>query len=644
MICLVFALPACAAEPEPTPTSTPTLEPTDTPTPTSTPTLTPTPEPTATLTLTPTPAPLSSSDIFNSISPSVAFVETETSQGSGILLDDGMVLTNAHVVWPYERVRILFADGSEFRDVPVANWDLLSDLAVLGPIDTEIPPIQFSEKEDLEVGSEVFLLGYPGEVDEYPQPTITRGLVSRVREWDPVGITFFQTDASIGSGQSGGLMSTDYGEIIGISTFTFGDAGFGLIASGTDILPLIDGLVSGDDTAGMFHRRLPTTGGERQHSGISVNNRWDAEIYMIDEPMETAVEISVEGGRNDMEISVIDVLGYIILNADETMEGKESVEFITAYKGPYFIAMRQHSYVNIDPITLESNVDLYPITDLDDGRGLLRAADITGNIDYPGDLDYYNLILKEGDKVNIVAQSISVDPVLVVGRVGAADAQFLFDDDTGGGVFGIDAEMSFIAPDSGTYHVVVGDAVGNSTGGYLLDVRDVYEGAPTPMVPPPTPQPIMSDFGPMAIFYGQAADLSFLYPLDWSPGGVNKTWWDTLCANATACLGSEEGLIVVAEESLAGAPISTLEEYVDLYLNIFNDVDIDVTSQETFETDSGLTGTVLTFNLFDLLHAKRFMVQQDDIVFNMTYAGDPNTAAELWPLADFSFASLEEFD
>ncbi|MCI0395184.1 MAG: serine protease, partial [Chloroflexi bacterium] len=159
---------ACSLQAEPTPTAIPT------PRPTSTPSRTPTPAPTATPTETPTPAPLSSIEIFDLVSPSVAFVETPIGFGSGILLADGYVLTNAHVVWPYNQVRLVFADGSEHLDVPVVNWDWIADLAVLGPIETAVAPQALVNGEELVIGSEVYLIGYPGEVDEFPEPTITR--------------------------------------------------------------------------------------------------------------------------------------------------------------------------------------------------------------------------------------------------------------------------------------------------------------------------------------------------------------------------------------------------------------------------------------------------------------------------------------
>jgi S1-C subfamily serine protease len=117
-------------------------------------------------------------------------------------------VTNAHVVWPYTTVRVVAVGGHEYDEVPVLGWDLVADLAVLGPLEwLEAAPLALTDGEALVVGSDVYLIGYPGEVSHIPEPTLTRGLISRLREWDAVGITFFQSDATIAGGQSAGRWS-----------------------------------------------------------------------------------------------------------------------------------------------------------------------------------------------------------------------------------------------------------------------------------------------------------------------------------------------------------------------------------------------------------------------------------------------------
>ena len=189
-------------------------------------------------------------------------------------------MTNAHVLWPFDKARVVFSDGSEFKDAPLLNWDLLGDLAVIGPLDTSISPVALTSGEDLAIGSDVYLIGYPGEADKFPQPTISKGLLSRKREWETIGMTYFQTDAPIAGGQSGGLLVSEDGEAIGISGLKFRETGFGLVASAADILPRVERLIAGEDVAGLGDRRIRLEGGRLEHDLVLANN-WDERAYMI---------------------------------------------------------------------------------------------------------------------------------------------------------------------------------------------------------------------------------------------------------------------------------------------------------------------------------------------------------------------------
>ena len=175
--------------------------------PTNTPEITPTPrQPTRTPIPQPTQArtpELSADDVYAQVAPSVAMVISSVGSGSGVLLEGGYLVTNHHVVWADRWVRVLFPNGSDFGRVPVVAVDPLADVALLGPVETTAPRLRFSDGENLPVGSEVFLLGYPGEVDVAATPTIVSGVLSKFRWWQQSGITYLQTDASIAGGQSG---------------------------------------------------------------------------------------------------------------------------------------------------------------------------------------------------------------------------------------------------------------------------------------------------------------------------------------------------------------------------------------------------------------------------------------------------------
>ena len=465
-----------------TATLTLTTEPTATPTPEPMPTNTPTP--------TPTPAPLTAAQVFERVSPSVAFIQTPIGVGSGALIEGGYVVTNAHVVWPFQNVRVVFPDGTEYSNAPVLNWDLMGDLAVIGPIPTSITPLVLADGEASVIGSDTFLIGYPGEVEEFPQPTITRGLISRLRQWEPIGMTYFQTDATIAGGQSGGVLVSDAGGVIGISGFTFTEAGFGLVASAADVLPRIEKLIAGEDVAGLGDRHMPQGEGQLRHE-LSLHNFWDQRIYVINETAGTAIDIEVES-EADAAFGVFDFFGNAHLMVDHNLSGVESGSVIKEFGGPYFLLLGQ-SQNGSGSLSVSSNVDLTLYHDPDDGKDVSIGQTIAANIDSPLDTDYFNLVLYKGETVEIEADSILIDTILWVDFEGAADEQVVSNDDGGGGLFGMNAKLTYQAPVTGSYIVAVGDA--NATdvvGGYFLTVSLAPPGAfPVPI---PMPSPTTASF------------------------------------------------------------------------------------------------------------------------------------------------------
>ena len=459
--------PTAAATPTPEPTATPTPEPTATPTPE--PTATPTPEPTATPTpeptATPTPEPLTSVQIFDKVAPAIALIETATGIGSGVLIEGGYVVTNAHVVWPYNTTRVVFPDGSEFDGVQVKGWDLLTDWAVLGPIDAATGGLALVDRESLPIGTDMFLIGYPGETQEFPQPTIVRGLLSRVREGESTGITYLQTDAPTIGGQSGGALVSDMGEVVGISGLAFTEGYFGIAASSADVLPRVRQIIAGEDPSGLGDRRVPLEGGEFRHE-VELANFWAERAYVINEPSGTAIALELIGDNNGA-LMVYDSFGTELLYLDNADTGTESGSFVIEYDEPYFLIAWQLSETPGD-FTLTANRRLIPLHDPDDGRQIQVGQPILGNIDLPGDIDYFFVHLREGETIEIVARSTLADTFLTIDYLGALDEQIIIDDNSGGGLFGLDSMIVYRAPHTGSYFVVVEDPDLYAPGGYVI--------------------------------------------------------------------------------------------------------------------------------------------------------------------------------
>ena len=467
---------ATAAQPAPIPTPTPTVaKPTPTPVPTATvaqpapiptPTSTvakPTPTPVPTATVAPTPV-----QIFSEVSPSIAFIETLAGTGSGVLIEGGYVVTSAHVVWPFDTARVVFPDGSEFLDAPVKGWDLMADVAVIGPVDASQAPLELSDGRVRVIGSDTFLIGYPGEVEAFPQPAFTRGLVSRTRRSDATGLSYLQTDSAIAGGQSGGALVSNQGEVIGISGFGFTEADFALAAVSADIASRVQKIIAGEDPSGLGDRRVPLVGGSERHE-ITLGNYWDQRAYVIaDTRSGDAAEIRV-AGVNDTGFFVYDSYGFELLYVDDKITGEESGIVTVEYDDPPFLVVEQLSEEPGD-FTVASDHRLVAIGDADDGRRLRVGRHMRGNIDFPGDVDHYFVTLREGETVEVTAKSDLADVFLTVDYEGAADDQIIVDDNSGGGLFGLDSKIVYRAPHTGSFFVVVSEAFYAAPGGYVVKV------------------------------------------------------------------------------------------------------------------------------------------------------------------------------
>lgn len=604
---------------------------------TSIPTTTPTSPPTET----PTPSALTPSEIFDQLSPAVAFIETSLGSGSGVLVDNGYLLTNAHVVWPFTTVRVVFPDGSEFVDAPIFNIDLMADLAIIGPIDTAIEPLPLVDGEDQVIGSDVYLLGYPGEVESFPQPTITRGLISRLREWETIGITYFQSDAAIAGGQSGGILISEDGNVIGISGFRFTEAGFALVASAADIQDRVTSLVADEDVSGLGDWRLPTDDRKNTFS-VVLREEWDTAVFVIDEPVGTKVEIELNGGHEDGRFTILNAYGYPMEwgNANNPRVTSFAIEDV----GPHFL------YISKDTpfqrtYSLQSSHQLARLTEEKDELLLQIDKPISQAINFPGDIDEFQIYLEVGERVNIQVDSSLIDPYFSIFPDGLTLAEHsLSDDDSGGGVFGLNAEMTFEAPQTDFYTIIVESASAYEVGGYTITAAKPYEGAPTPIAPTATPQPFESEVGLMNLYENDAYQFSIEYPGEWTDVLPGHPYHD-LCQQMDACFSSymDASIVLIFVEDLANLGLEDLsmEEYIDLIKENQNDANFTILNQDELTTNSGQSATILEIELDESLNIARLIYAHGDVWINITYLIMPEYYEDTLPIIEYSFDTFK---
>ncbi|MEO1146540.1 MAG: HhoA/HhoB/HtrA family serine endopeptidase [Cyanobacteria bacterium J06638_22] len=159
-------------------------------------------------------------EFFGDRIPNGAQPRVERGVGSGFIFDDeGLILTNAHVIDGADRVTVTLRDGRTF-DGEVLGEDPVTDLAVVDIDANDLPVVTLGDSERLKPGEWAIAIGNPLGLDN----TVTAGIISATgRSSAQVGIpdqraSFIQTDAAINPGNSGGPLLNEKGEVIGINT------------------------------------------------------------------------------------------------------------------------------------------------------------------------------------------------------------------------------------------------------------------------------------------------------------------------------------------------------------------------------------------------------------------------------------------
>ncbi|WP_136439804.1 trypsin-like peptidase domain-containing protein [Pacificoceanicola onchidii] len=144
----------------------------------------------------------------------------QNSLGSGVILSqDGIVVSNYHVVGQATDIRVVLNDRREF-DAKVLLADEQTDLAILQLQDAadDMPFLTLRDSESVEVGELVLAIGNPFGVGQ----TVSSGIVSGLaRTGTATGNGrgyFIQTDAPINPGNSGGALIDVAGRLIGVNT------------------------------------------------------------------------------------------------------------------------------------------------------------------------------------------------------------------------------------------------------------------------------------------------------------------------------------------------------------------------------------------------------------------------------------------
>ena len=191
--------------------------------------------------------------------------EELASTGSGVVVGEGFILTNYHVVEDANRLQVTVTDDDGKTDEYAATlvaWDENLDAAIIYAPKCKLPAVTLGNSDKLLVGDWAICIGNPLGFTK----TTTVGIVSALNRgieseaYDKYGrketVTnaMIQVDAAINSGNSGGGMFSVTGELMGIPTLKYTGSyysggsveGIGMCIPVNAVKPLIQSVLSGE--------------------------------------------------------------------------------------------------------------------------------------------------------------------------------------------------------------------------------------------------------------------------------------------------------------------------------------------------------------------------------------------------------------
>jgi len=171
-------------------------------------------------------------NLFERISPSVVSVTVITEDGGGtgsgfVIQENGLILTNNHVIENAVAVSVTLKDGTELP-AEILGRDPSTDVALLRVAVRTSPAVGLGDSDQVRIGEPAIVIGSPFGFDQ----SLTAGYISALgrtlRSGDEYGTEIdhvIQTDAAVNPGNSGGPLLNAEGEVIGITTAIFSTGG-----------------------------------------------------------------------------------------------------------------------------------------------------------------------------------------------------------------------------------------------------------------------------------------------------------------------------------------------------------------------------------------------------------------------------------
>ena len=299
-------------------------------------------------------------ELYERCAPSIVaiygYIDGETGYywGTGVVLsEDGLILTNTHVIDGCDSATVKLNDDSEY-EAQLVGADSISDIAILKIDASGLTPAEFGESSQLAVGDKVAAIGNP--LGETFRATMTDGIISAIERginYKGRSMTLLQTNTALNEGNSGGALFNMYGQVIGITNMKMMSSyssieGIGFAIPTSTVKTVVNSLLQYGEVKG------------RPSIGITVGAipEYARDKYDIPEGLYvSAVQENSDAARQGIQVGdIITAVNYqTVSTTDEVNEIKNTLEVGDLM---IFTIWRDGETFDVEVALMETN-DLY---------------------------------------------------------------------------------------------------------------------------------------------------------------------------------------------------------------------------------------------------------------------------------------------
>lgn len=201
-------------------------------------------------------------------------------EGSGFAIGFNTVVTNAHVIDNRNDITVKTYSGEEYN-ASIYLFNEALDIAILSVENAEFTPLEVGDCENIKIGEEIYAIGAPRSLDY----TLTKGVISNKSR--TIGFNkYIQIDAAINSGNSGGPLLNNAGQVIGVNSMKISDAeGIGLAIPISSVTSFMEGndmsLTDGKNVDGQIEYVPADLSGDEKRRDVLVRKVPDYTLAIV---------------------------------------------------------------------------------------------------------------------------------------------------------------------------------------------------------------------------------------------------------------------------------------------------------------------------------------------------------------------------